>query len=144
MRIPFTVLLFLVSFSLFSQFSLKKQRTLKKLDQYLSNGWKESYNSPDLFADKFPDSYYIALLTEETENNGTNIGVSILIVPKQYKEQLLKDIPIYEFDIFEFVETKKYIIRINYCNQCGQKYSELTPKLLTEIKEYFKANYSKL
>jgi hypothetical protein len=136
----------------FSQISSEKMKILKEIDKHLSNGWTSNHNS-QIFAEDYPNSYYVALYNKKTEGNGSNTGVSISVVNRKHKEEYIKIKSHREGDIFEFIETKNYIVRINYCNKncvfkdcndCQKKYLELLPQLLTDLKGYFNLNYSKL
>lgn len=113
MRILLIIFL-LIPFSLFSKIPEKKLRILKNLDKHLSNGWT-SYHNLQLFAEDLPNSYYMALYTKLTGKDGNNVGVSISIVEKKYKQKFMAIKPIRDGSIFEFIETTNYIIRINYC-----------------------------
>lgn len=122
------------------------------MDKHLCNGWKSDHDL-QMFSEGFPNSYYLALFTKLTAKDGSNVGVSISIVDKKYQQEFISIKPILDGSIFEFIETKSYIVRINYCvrncmfkdcNDCENKYVELMPTLLKEIKNYFMTNYKKL
>ncbi|MFL5730916.1 MAG: hypothetical protein ACJ75J_15615 [Cytophagaceae bacterium] len=135
-----------------AQISHKHLKIINQVSSHLSNDWIATPDSA--FIDRnYPGSYYLSLFTKLTDRGGNNVGASIEIINRKYKEKFIKIKPGREGEIFEFIETKSYIIRIDYCvkycmfkdcSECERKYVQMMPTLISELKKYFTDNYKKL
>ncbi len=118
---------------------------IEGLDNNLSNDFTLKIDNPNWLLDEYGNNTIcLSFWTNKTKTEKGNIGVTVNLVDKKYKDHLIKRKPNYKNSSYKFIETENYIVWISYCSGCGQYYNQLMDVLIAELTMYFSDNKEKL